>query len=104
MSEFFLKSIELRDYDAIHRCSVIESVDENKLLIAVTPPIPAHVYEQTKDLDMLVLAPRYSGSILVPRISEWPCVVNICLPEIADRWDQGPWRLLDIGEISRETK
>ena len=101
MSEFFLKSIELRDYDAKHGCSVIKVVDENKLLVALTPAIPAHVYEQPQDLDVLVLAPRYAGAELYPNITEWPCVVNICIPKLDDTWEQGPWRLLDIGEISK---
>jgi hypothetical protein len=100
VTTFFLRSIELRNYDKKHLCSVVSVVDENKLLVTVSPAVPAHIYEQSEDLEMLVLAPRYADISLAP-ISEWPCVVNICIPNSAGSWVGGPWRLLDIGEISQ---
>lgn len=104
MDSFYLRSIELRDYAKKHLCSVEEVVDKNKLLVAVSPPIPGHIYMQSADLSALVLAPRYLDASLTPAISEWPCIVNICIPKVLGEWKHGPWRLLDIGEISRSTE
>ena len=100
MADFFIKSIELRNYNQKHGCTVLDVVDSTKLLVELEPPIPGFVYNQTDDLDLVVLAPRYEGTTLTPAVSEWPCIVNICLPKTMDGWHSGPWRLLDVGEIT----
>lgn len=101
MAQFFIKSIEHRNYHVKHGCTVRLTVDGNKLLIEVVPPIPGYVYDESQDLNMIVLAPRYVDMALTPTISEWPCTVNICLPETGGDWETGPWRLLDIGELTK---
>ena len=100
MTRFFIKSIEHRTYYAKHECTVREIVDRNKLLVDISPPIPGWVYERPADLDRIVLASRYVNTTLVPQISEWPCIVNICVPKNGFDWECGPWTLLDIGELS----
>jgi hypothetical protein len=100
MDNFFIRSIEHRTYHAKHRCTVREIVDGNKLLVETSPSIPGWVYGRSTDLDRIVLAPRYVNSKLVPQISEWPCIVNICVPKEGSDWECGPWTLLDIGELS----
>lgn len=99
---FYIKSIEHRTYHVRHECVVREVVEGNKLLVDLFPVIPSWVYGSTHDLDAIILAPRYQGSSLAPEISEWPCIVNICLPKNFKDWSSGPWDLLDIGEISVE--
>jgi hypothetical protein len=102
MEDFFIKSIEHRTYHVTHECVVREVVDGNKLLVDLVQAIPMWVYDSDKDLDVVVLAPRYEGSTLTPTISEWPCIVNICLPkDSSGGWTSGPWRLLDIAEASK---
>lgn len=100
MANFYLHSTEHRTYSTKHACVVQHVVDANKLLVKLDPPVPGYVYNQIVDIDMLVLAPRYADSSLTPHISEWPCVVNICLPADSGNWETGPWRLLDIGELT----
>lgn len=100
MAQFFIKSIELRNYHVKHGCTVLEVVDDNKLLVELAPSIPGSVYNQVDDIKTIVLAPRYTGMTLTPVISEWPCTVNICLPKEGGDWKAGPWRLLDIGELT----
>ena len=101
MTTFKLKSIEHRTYTQEHNCVVRKEVDGNKILVEIDPPIPAYVYDLNEDIDLIVLAPRYEGTTLVPTISEWPCIVNMCIPKEHGNWESGPWRLLDIGEISK---
>lgn len=101
MKQFYLKSVELRNYVEKHLCLVHDVVDGNKLLVELRPPIPAHVYGSQDDLDFVVLAHRYEGSSLSPNISEWPCIVNVCVPKLKDGLRSGPWRILDIGEITQ---
>lgn len=101
MTVFFLRSIELRESKRVV-CTVLNVVDSNKLLVSICPTFPAGLYGQEGELDKLVLAPRYVGTSLHPEISEWPCVVNVCIPEDASNWDAGPWRLLDIAELLPE--
>jgi len=108
MKEFTIRSIELRNYDKKHLCQVVKIIDNNKLLVRLLPSIPGFVYESAGDFSHLVLAPRYEGTTLVPEISEWPCYVNICIPEKADNWESGPFSILDIGlleisDIKRDT-
>lgn len=102
MKNLYLKSIEHRSYHVKHACITHEVVDGNKILIELNPHIPRYVYNQNADLDLVVLAPRYVGVTLTPDISELPCTVNICLPLPDGNWKTGPWRLLDIGELSYE--
>jgi hypothetical protein len=102
MTHFFVRSIEHRTYHAKHGCVVSGVVDGNKLLIALAPPIPDFVYNEDADLEFIVLAPRYVGVTLTPTVSEWPCVVNLCVPKEGGDWEMGPWRLLDIGELTKE--
>lgn len=101
MEKFYIRSTELRDYNEKHACFMLRVVDGNKILVNVSPPMPGYVYDRQQDIDRLVLAPRYMGTTLTPTVSEWPCLVNICLPKEDGGWENGPWRLLDIGEISR---
>jgi hypothetical protein len=100
MNSFYLKSIEHRSYHVKHKCIVREVVDGNKLLVDLGPAIPGWVYGKPTDLDRVVLAPRYTMMTLTPQISEWPSVVNICVPKNGIDWTSGPWNLLDIGELT----
>lgn len=116
MTHFFLHLIELRDYDTAHKCVVIEVVDRHKLLVELDPPIedfiykrfepyrPEDVLRRVDDLHRVVLAPRNQGSSLTPAVSEWPCRVNILIPEADGDLQSGPWSLHDIGEITKDGK
>ena len=101
MDNFFIKSVEHRTYSQKHKCIVHKNVDDNKLLIELEPPIPSYIYDSNQDVDFIVLAPRYEDAKLVPSISEWPCIVNMCLIKENGSWEKGPWQLLDIGEITK---
>jgi hypothetical protein len=101
MEKFYVRSTELRSYNVKHGCIVLEVVDRDKLLVELDPPIPSHVYGQIEDLNLIVLTARYEGTKLTPVVSEWPCKVNICLPKEGGNWKNGPWRLLDIGELTK---
>jgi hypothetical protein len=100
MTSFYLKSIEHRSYHVKHECTVREIVDGNKLLVDLDPPIPGWVYDRPADLDHVVLAPRYTNMTLTPQISEWPSIVNICVPKNGIDWTSAPWNLLDVGELT----
>lgn len=100
MINFHIQSIEHRSYHVKHGCIVRGDVDGGKLLVDLAPPIPGWVYDQPADLDRVVLAPRYTNMALTPRISEWPCIVNICVPKNSMDWTSGPWSLLDVGELT----
>jgi hypothetical protein len=77
----------------------MKTVDGNKILIKLIPPIQGYLYGQNKDVETLVLAPRFEGSLLVPEISEWPCRVYMCMPEKDGSWENGPYRIIDWGII-----
>ncbi len=47
----------------------------------------------------MVLAPRYEGTCLYPRISEKPFYVNMCIPESNDDFGSGNYKILDIGML-----
>lgn len=100
MDSFFVKSVEHRTYTQKHKCVIHKSLDINKLLVEIEPPIPSFVYKSDQDIDFMVLAPRYEGTKLVPSISEWPSRVNMCLTGEGGSLEKGPWRLIDIGEIT----
>ncbi len=100
MDSFFIKSVEHRTYTQKHKCVVNKRVDINKLLVEIEPPIPSYVYNSDQDIDLMVLAPRYEDAQLVPSVSEWPCRVNMCLNKEGGNLEKGPWRLIDIGEIT----
>ncbi|MGD9739671.1 MAG: hypothetical protein AB7O56_14855 [Bauldia sp.] len=100
---FTIKSTENYHHDRKHRCIPIETVDRNKLLVRLDPPLPASAYRNVlgepivKDMDRLVLAPRYVGDALTPVPRELPIVVNMCRPKPEGTWTAGPWCILDIG-------
>ena len=96
---FSIRSTELRDYNNKHDCQIMKTVDDNKILIKLIPPIPGYIYGQNKDVETLVLAPRFEGSYLLPEISEWPCRVYMCIPKKEGSWESGPFRILDWGII-----
>lgn len=100
MISFYIKSIEHRSYHVKHGCIVRDNVIEGMLLIDLDPPIPGWVYNQPMNLDRVILAQRYSDMALTPQISEWPCIVNICVPKNSMDWTSGPWSLLDVGELT----
>lgn len=43
MTDFFFKSVDLRDYSEKHACTVVGVVDTNKLKVMLSPPIPSYV-------------------------------------------------------------
>lgn len=99
MNEFYLSSEELRNYHVKHKCSVIEVVDGDKLHIVVDPVIPSWVYGTSLDLESVVIAPRHVGVSLVPEISEWPCIVNVLVPQEGELRHR--WMHLDIGRLTQ---
>lgn len=98
-TKFTIKSTELRNYDFKHTCRIVKVVERNKILVELSPPIPGYIYDLGKDLETLILAPRFEGSYLVPKISEWPCRVYMCIPQKEGSWENGPYQILDWGII-----
>ncbi len=98
--QFSITSTEHRSYKQEHKCVVISQID-NKLLIRLENPIPSFVYSTDKDIELFLLSPRYVDQILVPEPSELPCRVNACLPMENKEWENGPWRTIDIWELSK---
>jgi len=94
---FTIRPTEIRDYDNKHDCHILRVVDGNKLLMKLIPPIPGYIYDKNDDIETIVLAPRFEGSSLVPKISEWPCRVYMCIPEKDGCWENGPYRIFDWG-------
>jgi hypothetical protein len=97
--DFTIRSTESRDYSSKHGCRIMKVVNINKLLVELIPPIPGYIYDNYKDIETLVLAPRFEGSNLVPKISEWPCRVYMCIPQKEGSWENGQYRILDWGII-----
>ena len=99
MVNFYLRSIDHRTYKEKHQCVVRQVVEDNKILVDLVPPISRWVYNTDEDLHRVVLAPRYTNSSVTPAVSEWPCIVNVCVPQSSSNWAIGPWSLIDIGEL-----
>lgn len=90
----------------------LESLDKKsiRILVQLDPKIPKDIFHGDlskgifvsnlveDDISMLMLAPRLEGSYVYPEISA-PCYVYICIPETGGDWINGPWRILDWGEI-----
>lgn len=99
MKEFYLISTENRFITARMKCHVIGEVDGSGLRVRIHPPIPPQAYDTRDPVRELDLFPRHISAPLLPRISVWPCYVNICLAGheqvsagIADRF-------VDVGRI-----
>jgi hypothetical protein len=102
MDPFYLKSTELRDYATAHRCIPRGVVQDSNLLVDLEPPLPATVYELPADLERAMLAPRYVEDHLLPELSTWPLMANLCIPKTPGDWINGPWQILDIVELTQE--
>jgi len=100
---FTINSTETVHENTIHRCTFVKAIlkegDFPKILVSIAPPIPKYFYQLlNEDLDLLVLAPRLQGSLVYPEISD-PCYVYMCIPKKGGSWENGPWDILDWGEI-----
>lgn len=95
----FFRSIDHRDYNVKHECSVSGVIDNGTIIVEAKVPIPQWVYDSPGDMSRIVLATRYADDTLTPEVSRWPCIVNVCVPEF-DNWMHGPWRVLDIAELT----
>jgi hypothetical protein len=79
----------------------IKSVDFGKIIVKFVPPIPGRVYHLVHDLEFIILAPRYEGQSLWPKVSEWPFTANLWVSTDKGSLEEGPWRLLDIVEFTQ---
>jgi hypothetical protein len=98
----YIRSIEMTDYKGAHRVEILENVPPNKVLARLHPPLPADIYDTVgRDVDLVVLAPRYRGDFLDKDEIKLPTIVNICIAQgSGSSLTSGPWSILDIGEIS----
>jgi hypothetical protein len=79
----------------------VDAKPPGKVLVVVDPPFRGHLYERRDDVSQLVLAPRFEGSAIVPRISEWPLRVYMLVPKKGGTWNAGPFDILDWGILER---
>ena len=97
LKPFTIKSIENRSYSKKHKCIPHQVVNSNKLLVMLEPPIPSHVYDKDEDIDLLVLAPKFKDTVLIPEVSEWPMNVYMLIPKEGGNWESGPYNCEDWG-------
>jgi len=100
---FTVNSTETIHENVLHGCTFIKAIfkegDFPKILVFLGTPIPKYFYKSlNEDLEFLVLAPRLQGSSVYPEISK-PCYVYMCVPKKGGNWENGPWDILDWGEI-----
>lgn len=100
---FTVNSTETMHEDVLHHCTFMKAIlkegDFPKILVSLDPAIPKNFYRSlNEDLEFLVLAPRLQGSSVYPEIST-PCYVYMCVPKKDGDWENGPWDILDWGEI-----
>lgn len=90
------KSLELRDYDVEHLCTVLESDIDGRTWVALKPPIPGFLYGESGEIERIALSPRYTGSSIVP-LTESPLTVNVWLRRPESAGDG--FRLADIAKV-----
>jgi hypothetical protein len=77
--DFYLTCSELRDIFEPRSCYIKRVIsingNEGRLLCKVSPAI--YIADMIIDLDTVIFAPRFVGSILTP-INEWPMYVYVC--------------------------
>ena len=79
---------------------------DDLLLIKVDPPLSGKKYGlETRDIDLLLVAPRHLGASLFP-INEWPISVHVARPlidhpELRDRLRQQEYVLIAWAELYR---
>jgi len=100
---FTVNSTETIHENVLHCCTfekaILKEGDFPKILVSLESPIPKYFYNAlNEDLELLVLAPRLQGSSVYPKISE-PCYVYMCVPKKGGDWKNGPWDILDWGEV-----
>jgi len=103
---FTVNSTETIYENTNHKCSfeqpILREGDYPKILVSIDPPIPSHFYKVLQeDLTLLVLAPRLQGCTVYPEISK-PCYIYMCIPKKGGTWQDGPWEVLDWGEVKLE--
>jgi len=93
-------SIELRGYEVLHACDVMARVDETKVIVSLTPALSKEIYKLKEDLKFAVLSPRYEGVNFFPSWFQKTMTVNLLIADADGTLENGPWRILDIGDIS----
>ena len=83
--DFYLASADGVLFEKPRRCwrgKRIATNDRNDLLlIRIDPPLDGQNYGGSRDIDLLLVAPRHEGGSLFP-INEWPIFVHIARPLI----------------------
>ena len=119
LNKFVVQSTEDQNGLQYH-CTFLNKLESSnkkpiRVLVQVDPKISRDVFHGDlsknifapnlvdDDIDMLMLSPRLEGSHVYPEISD-PCYVYICIPEKSGNWINGPWRILDWGEINLAAK
>lgn len=99
MKEFYLISTENRFITARMKCHVTGEVEGPGLRVRIHPPIPPQAYDTKDPVYELDLFPRHVSAPLLPRISVWPCYVNICLVDHGQASVSAADRFVDVGRI-----
>lgn len=78
--DFYLASHDYVSSPEPRSCQVLRRARgpsrDDYMVVAVTPPLPGHIYKEASDIQELVLASRFAGTTLFP-ITEWPMHVYI---------------------------
>ncbi len=104
--KFYLHSTETNFSNLYFACYFKDVVGGDKdrakkILVTIDPAIPKELYKTEEDIGFFVLAPRLEGCTVYPNISK-PCFVYVCLPKENGSWLEGPYKILDWGEIVQE--
>lgn len=100
MSSFLLHSQESLHSEP-HHWRRLRAAGTERIIVAIEPPIPRSAYAVSGDIDQALLAPRYAGDRIDPEISTWPFTANLYLPAEGGDWTVGPWRLMDVVQLTR---
>ena len=79
----YLSSLESTRFEPVRECRILETLvfDSGKLAVRATlrPAVPGQEFNRVKELDTVVLAPRFEGASVAP-IDAVPCFVFIAVP------------------------
>lgn len=92
-------STEVQD-PVIYDCTIEKHLDGARIVIKISPQIYGPRLNRQKDIDVLVLEPRYSSDSFWPQLLNLPMIVDVFLPEPGATIEEGPWEHVDIAEIT----
>ena len=94
-----IASTEVQD-PVIYDCKIEKHLGGAMIVVKISPQIYGPRFNRQKDIDVLVLEPRYSSDSFWQQLLKLPMIVNVFLPERGATIEEGPWEHVDIAEIT----